>query len=1327
MAIESAVLFRRVTRIACLVLIAGLLISSAAMAQLPVKAPVPVTVGSVIPFGHGSTGIWGQIYSMAQAPNGNIVFLDSALSNIYQLAPGASVPTLMVGPAASSSTASNGSTLEYGGSYWQAALAIDANNVLYVTDRYGSAVHFFRVPYNAASGTWIFSTASNWTNSPSITSSGSTTAIQPQFVTIGDDGTFYVTWSTVGEIDKFTVDSSGNPGTVTRIVTGLDAYASQVAVDHAGNIFFIEDATGGASSRANGVMEIPANAKFPITGNSDGVIEQSFTQVIPASAGFQGIKGLTFDKAGNLYVTSENNSGEGGYVNGVFEIPNEGTPTSPNLNWTDTVMISPVGAQFPVLVDQRGFLWIPTGGSTNFTTPGTVDASCTATTLSACTASSIVLWAMGSANLGATPIGAVGPAKTLYYSFSQPTTPASFAYGGPASKSFSTITTNPSPDTTLSQPVPPCTAGTTYPAFSSQETTLAEYSWCTFWVGLNASEAGSASGELNMLDSTGNIIPGSNAYLTGVGQAPAVSILSSVITGSGSGGAAAQIIAAGLNSPQQVASDFAGNTFVADSALKAIEMYKAGSAAPTGTGVSGKALGTGLTSPTGVAVDGAGDLFIGDSGNIIEIPFINGSLATSKQTTLLSGLGNHLNLAADGAGDVYVADKDNKQVVKVSNPQVDLLLETQYESTGPNATALVTVGGGAGFTGPTAIATDNTGNVWVADGSNLWEINSFGSLTKITSALSAPVTGLSIDPSGSVFVVEAGKLAWIPYVASSGGLNVNGAVTVSTLPALTSNPLSVALDGAENAYVSYGSGSSAGLSQLGIAGSINYGQIVPAAESDAEGEIVNLGNTPMTLSAFTGDLFTGANSADYSVGSPNDTPACSASIKILPGDLCYFDVAVTPSAAGSSVASVAILSNSANAPSINIALQANVVPDPRPATITTPVVTPSSGVIYPGSVTITVTTKVASGTGTPAGTTTVSAAGTKTSKTLNSSGVATFTLSSLLGGTYSVVADYGGQGVAGTAPDYAASGGKTSFTVNPATPLLKVAAPSGSAGDLSVWAGNTYLSVGKSNTIKATVTSTVGTPTGTVNFNLPNGQPADPTQTAIPLDANGNATFNTSNLAQGVFNLTAVYSGDVNYASVNIALPTFQVIIKSVQITATPNTVTITPGVPAQATLTLEPLVGFSNFVDVECVTASMPANSECTFDNPEIDVTNGTASSIVVTISTNVPVNGGTASLARQAPWSLAGIFGLGLLGLIAGRKRFNRYLSLICLAAMMSGAFMGITSCTNAGYSTPPPAPKVTTPAGTYQVQIITVSPSTGVQNSLTTPLFTLATTVN
>ena len=90
--------------------------------------------------------------------------------------------------------------------------------------------------------------------------------------------------------------------------------------------------------------------------------------------------------------------------------------------------------------------------------------------------------------------------------------------------------------------------------------------------------------------------------------------------------------------------------------------------------------------------------------------------------------------------------------------------------------------------------------------------------------------------------------------------------------------------------------------------------------------------------------------------------------------------------------------------------------------------------------------------------------------------------------------------------------------------------------------------------------------------------------------------------------------------------------------------------------------------------------------------------------------------------PWSLAGVFGAGLLGLIAGRKRLNRYLMLVCLGAVLSGTFMGLTSCTNAGYSTPPPAPKVKTPSGTYNVQIITYDRTALQQNSLKIPAFTL-----
>jgi hypothetical protein len=1319
MAIESAVLLRRVARVACLVPIVGLFLSGPATAQLPIKAPVPVTVGSVVPFGHGSTGQWSQIYAVKVAKNGSVLFLDTAVSNLYQWAPGAPAPTLVVGPAPTGQS-TNGSTLEASGSFWNSGMALDANDTLYITDRYGSAVHFLRVPYNAATGTWTFSSASNWANSPSIVLNGTPTAIESQDVAINCDNgfpcTMVVAWSNTGEIDKFTIDANGNPGPVVRVLTGMLTSGNIVAIDHAGDIFFLENVYSSPTSRVTGVREIPANATLPLTGDATGTLEGTLTRIDNPAAGFN-FKGMTFDDAGNLYLSSENdNNSYGGQASMVVMVPNEGTPKAPNLVWNDAVEVAPVAAGFPVAIDPRGYLWIPNGnGGSNWAPSGTKAPPCTSLNPATCTTSGIVQWVPGSANLGASPVGTAGTTATVFYSFSAATTPGSFAYAKPGSGNFTTVTTNANPDPTVSPAVTPCTAGAAYPAFSGIQTTNSEYSWCAFYVKLNPQTVGNVTGELQILDSKSNTVAGSNVYLNGIGQGAAVSLVSSVLE---------QTVASGLKDPKQVAGDTWGNSYVADSGLGTVNMFPAGSVSNAGS-----TIGSGLTAPTGVAVDGVGDVYIGDSGNIIEIPYVNGALAPSEQTTLLTGLGSELNLAADSAGNVYVADQANKQVVKISNPQTALLLQDQ---------PLNVIGANAKFTGPSAIATDNSGNVWVADGSNLWELSPSGEVSEITSALSAPVTGLAVDPSGSVFVAQSGGLIWIPYEASSGGLNVNGAVQVAS--DLTTAPFSVALDGSENAYVSFGSGATAGMKQLGVGGSIGFGQIVPFAESDVEAQMFNLGNAPLTLSALSGDLFTGANAADYSVGTPADAPACGPSTQTAPGGFCYFDVALTPSAAGLSSASVAILSNAVNAPSVNLALSANAVTDPRPATTTTVTITPASGVVYPGSVTITVTVaSQTAGLGTPAGTATLAITGHK-KVTLNlTNGVATQSYTGLLGGNYTAVADYGGQGVAGTAPDFAASGGKAKFTVNQAVPVVAVGPPgcptaSGqnctlNPDNVTVWAGNTFVNVASQTSIVVSVTSTVGTPTGTVSF-LSGGKPIDPTQAAIPLSSNGTAVFSTANLVVGVYNLTVAYNGDVNYASVSNTLPAFQVIVPSLQITATPASTTLTPGTPGQVALTLKPLVGFNQNVNVQCVTATLPEYSECTFDNPEIGVGNGAdptaPSTIVVTISTNVPVNGATSSIAQVAPWSLAGIFGLGLAGLIAGRKRFNRYLTMICLAVMLAGAFMGITACTNAGYSTPPPAPKVTTPSGTFAVQIITVNPQNGQQNSLTTPLFTLPTTV-
>jgi hypothetical protein len=1372
MAIESAAMFRRVARIACLVLVSGLLPGGAAVAQLPIKAPAPVTVGSIIPFSHGATGQWSQVYSMKEASNGNILFLDSAVSQIYQLAPGASTPTLVVGPAASNGH-SDCSDLEPSGSYWNAAIAFDKQSNLYVTDRYGSSVQFCRIPYDPVSKTWKFTTSGNWVGPTYKNASGAAVPIPPQDLQVGDDGTFYVSTSDTESIFKFAVDASGNVTSVVPMVTAMQDMTSNLAVDHAGNLFFLENAYDATSNRVTGIREIPANATLPISGDGTGKAESQLIRIDPPGAGFNGIKGITFDAQGNLYFSSENNSSYGGQVDGVFMIPNEGTPTAPNLVWADTVRVSPVASGFSPLVDPRGLLWIPTGGSSNWAPPGsaapTCDTTSTQTVDATCLDSTIVLWKPGSLNMGSSPVGTPGATQTLFYTFSQPTTASKIAVALPGGSKFVT-TTNPIADPTVNPPVQPCTAGTAYPAFSGVETTSAQYSWCAVYLQLNTPTVGDVEGELQMFDSSNNVINGSNADLGGVGQGAAASVVAS---------AAVLPIATGLNDPRQVAADPQGNSYVADSGLKAVEFYKAGAT----SSVVGKAYGSNLNSPTGVAVDGAGNLYIGDSGNVIEIPNVNGALASSQQTTLPlpagTTLGNHLNLAADFGGDVFVADQDNKQVVEIPNPQTSLLLQGQ---------ALPVLG--SGFTGPTAIATDTSGNVWVADGSNLWEIAMpFGQANEvITGGLQAPVTGLAVDPSGSVFVAGTSGVVWIPYSTTTGNLNPNGTILAEAGlgSSGSSLPYGVALDGSQNIYATYGSQSTAGMAQIGISGAIDmssYGEINPNVPFEVDAQIFNLGNTALSVSVDpTVDVISGTSASDYAVvPATQNAPSCSASTITAPGGTCYLGLVLQAPAAGQTTAAVSVVSNAANAGAgLNIALSGNVIQDLRPAT-TSVVTAPTSGVVYPGNVTITVTvTSTASGSGTPTGTVSLSVGSAngnqpKQTQTLNGAGVATFTYKSLLGGAYNVSADYGGDGAPGATQNTCASGAlcfagsasKTTFVVNQATPAFVVGPPvtnvngtaSGSSAPyclgwtvagctpnsnyVTSWAGNTYVNVATKTYLLAQVTSTVGTPTGTVSFcsaySSGTCTPADTTQGingALPLNGNGVATFSTENLAQGVYNITAVYNGDVNYASQPIALTSFEIIVPSIQVTASPATTSVKAGTPGQVTLTLEPLVGFATPGDaLKCISATLPQYTECTFAYPDsstgtvsVGTSGPTAATIVVTISTNVPVNGGTAtsSLTRPAAWSLAGVFGLGMLGLIAGRKRMHRYLTLVCLATMLSGAFMGLTSCTNAGYSTPLPAPKVVTPPGTYNVQIVTYHPANLQQSSLTTPTFVLPVTV-
>ncbi|MGA2906791.1 MAG: Ig-like domain repeat protein [Terracidiphilus sp.] len=1466
MAIESTVMFRRVARTACLVLVASLLPSVAAKAQLPIKAPAQVTVGSVVPFNHGGTGNWIQIYSMKQDPlYGHILFLDEAGSVIYDMAPGASLPTEIVGPEPSNKDASDCSLLEFKGSYWNGAIAFDKWDNLYVGDRYGSAVQFCRVPYNASAGTWTFSNADIWAGPTYTNSSGQTSSIPPQDLQVGDDGvTFYVSTSDTQQIFKYQVNQAGQvvANSVTLLASGLEAYASQIAVDHAGNLYFVEN-QGSYPNNVHGIREIPAGSPS-IVGDGTGTAESALKRI--DQGGWNGINGMYIDPQGNMYFGSTNNISYGGQADGVFMIPNEGTPSTPDLNWADTQMVSPVDGGYPPMVDKRGFVWIATSYYNNWAPAGVNGPACDTTTQQTATAtclySTIVMWKPGALGMGTSPVGGPssvpitafavpagggtvtltaknsftenevvtisaksgdalyplnglsfyvsGPGSTgttapsstafsisssvlaagasgstsatasvnqtqaLYYMFNQPTTPTSIALAQPSNTNFTPVANAPQLDNPPpTNPVEPCTAGTSYPAFSANMTTTSSYSWCPYYVQLNTTKAGPVEGEVQLLGSGNAVIPGSNAYLSGTGQGAAVSVVSS---------ATIQSIASGLNEPKQVASDLYGNTYVADAALKAIEQYPSGTTTPT----SGKVIGSGLSAPSGVAVDGVGNLYIGDSGNIYLVPFVNGALATAQQTKIASGLGaGNLNLAVDGEGDLFVADEAGKQVVEIPNPQTEIIAQ--------NYPPIVL---GSGFTGPSAIATDSSGNAWVADGSNLWEISlPFGGSTKVASGLQSPVTGLAVDPSGSVFAAESNGLVWIPYSTTTGALNPNSEILLTSgLGSGPAIPWGVALDGTQNAYASFGSGSTAGLAQLGIGGTYNFNaggvEVNPNVPVEVDAQILNVGNTPLTVSDDpTIDLVSGTDASDYIVApATENSPACSATMNTPPGGSCYLGMVLQAPAAGQTSASIAVITNAVNATSgVNIAVSGDVIQDLRPtataAIAVTPVIgTGCAGATYPGCNTIQVTVSAGAGFGTPTGTVTLSvgsATGNQPKQTqiLNSAGVATFAYNALLGGIYTVNADYSGSGTAGATqntcstatPCFSGAAAKGTFTIARALPTITLGVPvtnsqclnyttltSGTAspncaanpGLVTVWAGNTYVYWTKPVYASAIVSSSVGTPSGTVTFTQ-NGNPADPTQGvngAIAPNGNGVATFLLQNLGLGVYNLSASYSGDVNFAPVNVPLQTFYVINPSVQITVSGGA-TITPGTPVQVTLTLMPLVGFSENVSLECNSSdapiklaattpatTLPQYSECTFNyaNPStgteaVGASGAVPTTIVMTISTDVAVNGGTtASVTRQSPWALAGLFGLGLVGLITGRKKLYRSMAVICIAMMLSGLFMGITACTNAGYSTPPPAPKVTTPNGTYNVQIITYDPEALIQNSLTTPMFTLPVTV-
>ncbi len=195
-------------------------------------------------------------------------------------------------------------------------------------------------------------------------------------------------------------------------------------------------------------------------------------------------------------------------------------------------------------------------------------------------------------------------------------------------------------------------------------------------------------------------------------------------------------------------------------------------------GDGGPAVKATLYGPRGLATDSAGDLFIADTynGEIREI-----SAATGTITTVVSGLVNDMyGLAVDSSGDLFISFSLDDYVMKVA-PGPDGLLSDGTESTfaGIDGQGGFSGDGGAAASakldGPEGLAVDAAGDLFIADTYN-YVIREVSAATGIINTVAGtprasgddgPPSGGLFDPAG-VAVDAAGDL----FIANNGDASV---------------------------------------------------------------------------------------------------------------------------------------------------------------------------------------------------------------------------------------------------------------------------------------------------------------------------------------------------------------------------------------------------------------------------------------------------------------------------------------------------------------------------------------------------------------------------
>ena len=242
--------------------------------------------------------------------------------------------------------------------------------------------------------------------------------------------------------------------------------------------------------------------------------------------------------------------------------------------------------------------------------------------------------------------------------------------------------------------------------------------------------AGVASARDVTLDAAGDIYFTAGTFVM---EIPVGGVVTT-IAGSGAspyfGGDGGSATSALLYSPSGIVVDSTGNWYIADTSNNRIRMV-------TPAGVISTIAGTGdpaqLSAPRAIAIDSANNLYIADTGNNAVRKLAPGGTLTALDTQL----NNPVSVAVDSQGSVYIADSGNNRIVQVT--------AAGTASTFAKINAPLAV----------AVAVDASGNLLVADASQIWKVASDGTPSSLITGLTSP-GGMAFAPDGTLVIADTG-------------------------------------------------------------------------------------------------------------------------------------------------------------------------------------------------------------------------------------------------------------------------------------------------------------------------------------------------------------------------------------------------------------------------------------------------------------------------------------------------------------------------------------------------------------------------------------------